>query len=184
MIPVMLDPARLRIGLIGRGDLALKRLAWFRSLDAEPEVFTDAPDGGLAAGAGGNIHTQLPPAEELAQFDLLWIADLDAKAAASLAGAARRAKVLVNVEDDLAHCDFHTPAVVRRGRLVLAAGTGGASPAVAAAVRARLEVEFPVRWADVLEDIAAARTRLRDAGAAPSEVAADARARLAAAKLI
>jgi len=184
MIPVMLDPARLRIGLIGRGDLALTRLAWFRALGAEPELFTDVSGGSFASAAGSDVQLQLPNADELARLDMLWIADLDAEAAASLAAAARRAKVLVNVEDDPAYCDFHTPAVVRRGRLVLAAGTGGASPAVAAAVRGRLEDMFPVRWADILEDIATARTRLRNSGAAPSEVAADARARLAAAGLI
>jgi precorrin-2 dehydrogenase/sirohydrochlorin ferrochelatase len=184
MIPVMLDPARLRIGLAGRGALALKRLDWFRHLGAEPILYSDKPDGRFAAEAGDRLIARLPDAGDLAALDLLWVADLDADAAAALATRARRAKVLVNVEDVLPLCDLHTPAVVKRGRLVLAAGTGGASPAVASAVRAKLEEAFPVGWGGALEDIAAARTRLRASGAAPTDVAADARARLAAAKLI
>ena len=41
-------------------------------------------------------------------------------------GTARGA--LVNVVDDIPNCDWAAPAVVRRGDLVLAIGTGGASP--------------------------------------------------------
>lgn len=184
MIPVMLDPTRLRIGLVGRGVLAQKRLHWFRTLGAEPELYSDAAEESFAAEAGDRLIPRLPDSGDLAALDLLWIADLDPNAAAHLATRARRAKVVVNVEDVLALCDFHTPAVVKRGRLVLAAGTGGASPAVAAAVRGKLEDAFPIGWDTALEDIAAARLRLREDGAAPAEVAADARARLAAAKLI
>ena len=40
---VMLDPARLRIGLVGRGDLAIRRLGWFQKLGAKPEIFSDKP---------------------------------------------------------------------------------------------------------------------------------------------
>jgi precorrin-2 dehydrogenase/sirohydrochlorin ferrochelatase len=146
MIPVMLDPARLRIGLAGRGALASKRLAWFRELGSEPELYSDEPDGSFAADAGDRLVPRLPDAGDLAGLDLLWIADLDSDAAASLTKRARQAKALVNVEDVLSLCDLHTPAVVKRGRLLLAAGTGGASPAVASAVRAKLEEAFPAGW--------------------------------------
>ena len=183
MIPVMLDPARLRIGLAGRGFLAQKRLQWFRHLGAEPALFSDAAGGPFVAEAGDGLMPRLPDAGDLAALDLLWIADLENAAAGALAERARRAKVLVNVEDVLTLCDVHTPAVVKRGRLLLAAGTGGASPAVAAAVRGKLEEAFPAGWDTALEDIAAARLRLRERGAQPAEVEADARARLAAAKL-
>ena len=184
MIPVMLDPARLRIGLVGHGALAVRRLAWFQALGATPEIFSDQPSPEFLAVAGEHLIPRLPDAGDLSALDLIWIADLGPWAAAELTVRARAAKVIVNVEDDLAHCDFHTPAVVTRGRLVLAAGTGGASPAVAQAVRTKLEAAFPPGWGEALEDIAAARARLRDSGAPMAEVAADARARLAAAKLI
>lgn len=184
MIPIMLDPVRLRIGLVGRGELAVRRLAWFAKLGATPEIFSDKPTAEFLAVAGEQLIPRLPDAGDLSALDLIWIADLGPWASAELTAQARAAKVIVNVEDDLPNCDFHTPAVVTRGRLVLAAGTGGASPAVAQAVRVKLEAAFSPSWGDALEDIAAARARLRESGAAMAELAADARARLAAAKLI
>jgi precorrin-2 dehydrogenase/sirohydrochlorin ferrochelatase len=184
MLPVMLDPTRMRIGLAGRGALTLRRLEWFRKLGVSPEIFSDDPSPELASAAGDLILPRLPDPGDLVALDVLWIADLERHEAEDLFAQARAVKVLVNVEDDLPLCDFHTPSVVKRGRLVIAAGTGGASPAVASAVRARVEEAFPEGWADALEDIAAARQQLRANGAAPAEVSADARNRLTAAQLI
>jgi precorrin-2 dehydrogenase/sirohydrochlorin ferrochelatase len=85
---------------------------------------------------------------------------------------------LVNVEDVVPLCDFHTPAVVRRGKLTLAVGTGGASPAVARVARERLEAAFPPGWGEALDEIAEARARLRADGASFDTLSADARRRL------
>jgi siroheme synthase-like protein len=52
--------------------------------------------------------------------------------------------------DDVPNCDWAAPAVVRRGDLVLAVGTGGASPAVARLVRERLESSFGLEWTELL----------------------------------
>jgi precorrin-2 dehydrogenase/sirohydrochlorin ferrochelatase len=183
MIPVMLDPTRLRIGLAGRGALAVRRLDWFQALGVTPELYSDAPEPDFAKAAGDRLVPRLPDTGDLAALDFLWIADLDT-AAEALFDLAKDAKVMVNVEDVLPYCDFHTPAVLKRGRLLIAAGTGGTSPAVAGAVRRKLDDCFPEQWGDALEDIARARNELRAAGATMSEVAADARRRLAAAGLI
>lgn len=184
MLPVMLDPARTRIGLAGRGALTVRRLEWFRKLGFTPEIYSDTPSDALLALAGEQYLPRLPDPGDLVALDVLWIADLERSEAEDLYVQARAVKVLVNVEDDLPLCDFHTPAVVTRGRLTIAAGTGGASPAVAATVRSKLEDAFPEDWADALEDIAAARAQLRSEGAPTPDILADARRRLAAARLI
>jgi precorrin-2 dehydrogenase/sirohydrochlorin ferrochelatase len=57
---------------------------------------------------------------------------------------------LVNVVDDVAWCDWAAPAVVRRGELLFAIGTGGTSPALSKKLRERLEAEFGPEWAEVL----------------------------------
>jgi precorrin-2 dehydrogenase/sirohydrochlorin ferrochelatase len=59
------------------------------------------------------------------------------------AGAARAARVLVNVVDKPAMSDFNTPAVIDRGEVVLAVGTGGASPTLATKLRNDIEAQVP-----------------------------------------
>lgn len=165
MIPIFLDPRVARTALVGRGVLAERRLHWLRAGGANPNVFSDAPSAALSDAATGALIARLPTSQDFAAIDVLWIADLPIDEASLLYALATTAKVLVNVEDVLTHCAFHTPAVVRRGRLMLAVGTGGASPAIASEVRARLETAFPESWSDALEDIAAERKQLQDNGA-------------------
>ncbi len=75
----------------------------------------------------------------------------------AIARAARDRGVLVNVMDDVPNCDFAAPAIVRRGDLVLAISTGGASPAVARKVREDLERRFGSEWAETLAVISEVR---------------------------
>ncbi len=75
-----------------------------------------------------------------------------------LAAEARARGALVNVIDDVGRCDFASPAVVRRGQLVLAVGTGGSSPALARKLREELDRRFGPHWAvlvDVLRELRA-----------------------------
>jgi siroheme synthase-like protein len=81
----------------------------------------------------------------------------DAAARAAIAREARARGALVNVVDDIPHCDWAAPAVVRRGDLVLAIGTGGVSPAVARLVRQRLQAEFGPEWVEVLRVVGEVR---------------------------
>jgi precorrin-2 dehydrogenase/sirohydrochlorin ferrochelatase len=178
MIPIHLDPQLVSIALIGRAALTVRRLAWLRDGGAEPDVWSDAPSAGLSGAAPGLIP-RLPDADSLAGYGAIWIADLELPVAQELAAMARAQAILVNVEDVLPLCDFHTPALVRRGRLTVSAGTGGASPALARAARQTIARAFPEDWADALEDVAAARTALRAGGAGIGAVMEDAQARLA-----
>lgn len=182
MIPIYLNPAHVRVAVIGRGRLAARRVAWLQAAGACPDVWSDAPEAELSAAA--DVRVRLPLVEELSAYQAVWIADLQRAEAEALAQGARDAGVLVNVEDVIALCDFHTPAVVRRGQLTLAAATGGASPAVARAARERLEQSFPESWGLALDEISGARAALRERGASFDDLVADARARLARHKLV
>ena len=80
-------------------------------------------------------------------------ADLTGVVAVFCAGAgdvgvamALRAKSLglpVNVMDDIAHSTFIFPAIVDRGDVVVAIGTGGTSPVVARRLREKIEAVLP-----------------------------------------
>src|SRR5436190_3321297 len=57
--------------------------------------------------------------------------------------AARAAHVPVNAVDRPALCDFTTPAVIDRGEVVAAIGTGGGSPMLATMLRQDIEARVP-----------------------------------------
>jgi uroporphyrin-III C-methyltransferase / precorrin-2 dehydrogenase / sirohydrochlorin ferrochelatase len=70
--------------------------------------------------------------------------------AGAFAQSARATGVLVNVIDKPAYCDFSFGAIVNRSPLVIGISTDGAAPALAQAIRTRLEALIPrefVRWA-------------------------------------
>jgi precorrin-2 dehydrogenase/sirohydrochlorin ferrochelatase len=83
--------------------------------------------------------------------------------------------VLVNVEDVLPLCDFHVPAVVRRGDLLLTASTGGQVPGLARALRETLADQFGPEWTVRLKELGLARAKWRSEGLSPREVSQNVR---------
>ncbi|HEV3398216.1 MAG TPA: bifunctional precorrin-2 dehydrogenase/sirohydrochlorin ferrochelatase [Actinomycetes bacterium] len=75
----------------------------------------------------------------------------------AVAPDARAAGVLVNVMDDVPNCDFAAPAIVRRGDLVVAIGTGGRAPALASRLRAELGERFGPGWAELVDVVGRVR---------------------------
>lgn len=63
----------------------------------------------------------------------------------------REERVLLNTIDDVTHCDWAAPALVRRGDLVIAIATGGRSPALARKLREQLSLQYGPEWTDMVE---------------------------------
>lgn len=89
------------------------------------------------------------------------VATDDARVTARVQRDAGRLGVLVNAADDPTRCDFFLPAILRRGGLTVAVSTGGASPALARAVRDELERLVPESYALLLEVVAGVRAQVR-----------------------
>lgn len=183
MIPIMLDPRLVRIALCGEGDLTVRRLKWLQDCGANPIVYAPSPSPALSQLVGDNYHAYLPSAADLAGIAAIWIADLSNDVAGPIWEICRQLNILVNVEDVLDYCDFHTPAIVHRGRLTFAIGTGGASPAIASLIRQKLETAFPAQWSGLVDEIAASRLALKAKGATFGDLVTDAKARVLAAGL-
>jgi precorrin-2 dehydrogenase/sirohydrochlorin ferrochelatase len=181
MLPITLDVARRRVVLVGRSAGALQRLRRLDEADAgDVVVFADRPDAALSAAAGTRLRLGRPDAAALDGAAVLLVADVAPDEAAPLVALARARRVLVNVEDQPALCDFHMPAIVRRGDLAVAISTGGASPGLARALREWLEALFDADWGMRLQSIAERRHRWRRAGRSAVEVGALTRRLLAA----
>jgi precorrin-2 dehydrogenase/sirohydrochlorin ferrochelatase len=170
-VPLALDLSLLSVALVGAGNPLLKRL---RLLDGEAVaglcVYAPDPASEIIAACGDRLVARLPVDEEVAALRVLFVAGLPPADSAALAAQARRHKVLVNIEDDLPLCDFHVPAILRRGELALSISTGGASPTLSRRLRAHLEQLFPEDWSMRLDRIATLRRRLRAEGATPASV--------------
>src|SRR5690242_18217859 len=129
MLPLVLNPLNLKLGLIGQGDGLARRAALLAEAGVEARLLSpDAPDA------------------DLATLQVLFVAGLPEGESRVLAGRARALGVLVNVEDVLPLCDFHVPAIVRQGDLLLTASTGGKAPALARQVREHLAESFGPEW--------------------------------------
>ena len=76
---------------------------------------------------------------------------------------AERRRIFANVEDDLDHCSFIMPAVVRRGDLVVAISTSGRAPAMAVRLREWLERELGPEYGALLELAGRLRAPLAEA---------------------
>jgi uroporphyrin-III C-methyltransferase/precorrin-2 dehydrogenase/sirohydrochlorin ferrochelatase len=152
-LPVFLDLQAGPVLVVGTGDLVRAKLRLLAAAGARVRWF--AVDGnhdvsGLGAADAARI--------EHAEGDPL-TADLGGVIAILCAGAgdigpamsmrAKAAGLPVNVMDDLVHSTFIFPAIVDRGDLVVAVGTGGASPVVARRVRERIEAMLPARIGDL-----------------------------------
>jgi precorrin-2 dehydrogenase / sirohydrochlorin ferrochelatase len=124
------------------------------------------------------LHEGLPDLFLLEGQRLVFGAGLDLADSEWLATEARALGIPVNIEDVPPLCDFHVPALVRRGDLLLTVSTGGTAPAMAAALRGWLEGAFGEEWDARLAEVAALRARLRAEGKAPGEVIAGVRAHL------
>ena len=161
MLPLVLSPSRLRAGLIGQGDARDRRAALLAEAGVQARLLPpDAPDALLEP------------------MQVLFVAGLDEGASRDLAARARALKVLVNVEDNLPLCDFHVPAIVRRGDLLLTASTGGQVPGLSRRLRERLAQQFGPEWTVRLRDLSVARARWRAEGLSPAEVSRMVRAKV------
>ncbi len=73
------------------------------------------------------------------------------------------APALVNVVDVPGECNFIAPSVVKRGHLVIAISTGGASPAFSRAIRKELERQYGPDFSGYLKFVKEIRVKAMDA---------------------
>jgi precorrin-2 dehydrogenase / sirohydrochlorin ferrochelatase len=150
MLPLVLNPATAKIGLIGAGEGLVRRRALLIEAGVSPvELAEEGPLDGLG---------------------ILFVAGLAPDTARALAARARAAGLLVNVEDVPELCDFHVPALIRRGDLLLTVSTGGRAPGLSRLLREWLDRAFGPEWRARMDEVSAARAAWRAEGLAPDGV--------------
>lgn len=92
------------------------------------------------------VRLQAPDAFSPAAYKdaiLVFVGSADEAFVEAAVGAARAAGALLNVVDRPPLCDFNTPAIIDRGQVVAAIGTGGSAPVLATLLRNDVESQVP-----------------------------------------
>ncbi|MPZ48687.1 MAG: bifunctional precorrin-2 dehydrogenase/sirohydrochlorin ferrochelatase [Dehalococcoidia bacterium] len=165
--PVFIEMAGRRILVVGGGNVAEGKVQGL--LNAEADVTVISPDLTpalrtlLDAGQIRHIEREYQDGD-LEGYEVCMSATDDGAVNAAVAAEGKRRRVWVNAADDPAYCDFILPAVVRQGPVVVAASTGGASPALARRLREELTDFLSEDYADLAALLSGVRAELRQRG--------------------
>jgi precorrin-2 dehydrogenase/sirohydrochlorin ferrochelatase len=160
LLPIVVSEAT-KVGLAGQGDALGRRASLLVGAGIKPVLLPRDADGG-----------------ELAGLSLVFVAGLEEGTSRALAVRARAQGALVNVEDQAELCDFHVPAIVRRGDLTMAVSTAGKVPGLARRLREWLSDRIGPEWEQRLASLSEARKAWRADGLGPSEVSERMRQRI------
>jgi precorrin-2 dehydrogenase / sirohydrochlorin ferrochelatase len=152
VLPIVLDHSKMTVGLAGEGDAQDARRRMLEAAGVTP------------------VSVPLDAVSGLAGLKLLYIAGGDDAVCAALARRAKGLGILVNVEDVPELCDFHVPATLRRGDLLLTVSSGGRSPGLVRIVREWLAGQFGVEWKDRVEQVGRSRDDWRARGFSSADV--------------
>lgn len=156
MFPIALDLTKIPIVLVGRGELLKRRHAQLQEYGAaQVTVFENA----------------FPARADIENAMVVMAAGLSREESETVAASAHAAGKLVNIEDVSDLCDFYFTANLRRGDLLIAVSTGGASPTLARKIRDTIARMFGEEWKARTEELAKQRLAWKAAGKTMKETA-------------
>lgn len=161
--PVFLDLKEKSCVVIGGGRVAERKIQNLRKAGAAVTVVSPRLIEGLKRLKQANRIRHLPRSYrrgDLKDAYLAIAATDDRSANERVFREATALRIPVNVVDDPLHCSFIVPAVVSRGDILLAISTGGQSPALAKALRKKLQKEIGPEYTALLKMIGAIRKKI------------------------
>lgn len=164
LYPLFADLRGRPVLVVGGGAVAERKAAALLAAGALVSVGSPSLSPGLrawaAAGRLGHREGHFTP-EWLEDSWLVIAATGDRAVNRQVAELATARRLWVNVVDDRELSTFHVPAVVDRHPLMVAVSTGGAAPALAGLVRARLEAVLDPSLGALVELSERCRARIR-----------------------
>jgi precorrin-2 dehydrogenase len=164
--PIFVDLRDRPVLVVGGGNVAEGKVQGLLAAHARVTVVAPHLSKTLAnLETAGEIDC-LPREYESDDLDgkaICFVATDDGAINARVAADCRERGLWVNAADDPANCDFILPAVVRSGKIVLAASTGGSSPAVARRLREDLTAFLDEGYAPLADLLADLRREIRTA---------------------
>jgi precorrin-2 dehydrogenase len=162
--PVYLDLKGKRVVVIGGGEIAERKVTALAETGALITVISPDATSHLALLAHNKsieLHRRPYCPGDCKDAVLILSATDDSETSKMVWEEANRLGVLVNTADQPDLCDFIMPAVVRRSDLTVAISTGGASPALAATLKRKIENIIGPEYERLLSLLARVRPEIR-----------------------
>ena len=167
LFPIFFKLEQFRVLLVGGGKVGLEKLT---------AILRNSPGTTVTVVA----TTLLPALRELAirhprvvlherpyedgdlpGHDLVFVATHDVALNSHIKAGATELRILTNVADTPAECDFYLPAIVQKGDIKIAISTNGKSLTVARRLREVLEESLPEELDSVLQQMTVIRDRFK-----------------------
>jgi uroporphyrin-III C-methyltransferase/precorrin-2 dehydrogenase/sirohydrochlorin ferrochelatase len=162
-LPLFLNLKDRRIGVIGDGAIAARRVETLFRAGAEVVLFASNPNDEFAALQGQYRLGDLGAPDAFEGCALCYFAPEEGKEPeAELLVRARGAGALVNVADHPQISDFIVPSVLDRSPLIVAISTGGDAPLLGRMLKARLETLIPNAYGRLASLAGSGREALAD----------------------
>jgi precorrin-2 dehydrogenase / sirohydrochlorin ferrochelatase len=158
--PIMLNVHGRLCVVIGGGAVGLRKVSSLTKAGAKVRLVDPRADAS-AVGAGVEVRRQKYDKMHLAGAMLVFACTDQAALNSRIAADARAVGALVNSADQPPDCDFYAPAVTGEGDIVIAIGTSGASPALAAWLKTLIGEKLPPGLADFAAALSQIRQRLQ-----------------------
>ncbi len=166
LFPVFLKLEELNLLIVGGGNVGHEKLsAVLRNSPAAPVTLVSREinqEVRELAAQHPNVELIERPfaAEDLNGRDIVIAATDDRALHERIRAEAKVRKVLINVADTPALCDFYLGSVVKKGDLKIAISTNGKSPTLAKRMREFLEASLPDSTQELLDNLSSIRARI------------------------
>lgn len=166
LFPVFLQLERLRLLIVGGGPVAMEKLqaVLINAPCTRIKMVAISFDEDLIHLAKAKEHVELIQKKyssgDLYDADIVIVAVNDIETAEEIRNDAKARKILVNVADKPAFCDFYLGSIVQKGNLKLAISTNGKSPTIAKRLKETLNDVLPSELDAVLDNMQDIRKKM------------------------
>lgn len=167
LFPIFVKAEQLHTLIVGGGYVGLEKVTALLASSPMATVTLVAPEirdeiRELAAQKPNLTLTQdVYRPEQLADKDLVIVGTNDKAVNQQVQQDCKARRILVNVADTPALCDFYLSSVVKKGDLKIAISTNGKSPTFAKRFREVLEEILPDSLQETLDNLTAIRNQLK-----------------------
>ena len=164
MLPLAMKLEGVKVLVVGAGRVGASKAAQCLASGARVSVIATEVTGRLPSKLD-HVQRRAYVSGDLAGFSLVIAATGDPEVNDRIVEEAKRRGLWLNVVDDPERSNFYFMALLRRGEVIAAITTQGASPALAQELRDRVAAAVPESAAHAAAVLRAERRELHDAGA-------------------